>query len=104
MQATTAHQPGAFSVLKAVAKDDREPQAYVGLEFRESAIAFGGAWAKQYFGARAENALITGRVVGVSSDGLSLLADWDFPDEEAPQRLTIGLQRVGAYLAFIPNQ
>lgn len=72
-------------------RDSRSASELVGLEVRESALAFGAAWAKQYFGARAENALIPGRFV--REDAAGVMAAWDFPDEEGLSELAVPLDR-----------
>ena len=65
-------------------EEEEEPPAMVcvGLALRETALSFGANWAKQYFGARAENALIEGTVTRVGGDVVHVA--WKFPDDEAP--------------------
>ena len=67
-----------------VEEEEEEPPAMVcvGLALRETALSFGANWAKQYFGARAENALIEGTVTRVSGDVVHVA--WKFPDDEEP--------------------
>ncbi|KAH8052880.1 PDX1 C-terminal inhibiting factor 1 [Aureococcus anophagefferens] len=67
----------------------RAPSA--GRRARESALSFGALWAKQYFGARAENALIEGAVVRV--EGNSVVCAWKFPDQDEPGEFPMKLAR-----------
>ena len=62
-----------------------------GVVLRESALSFGALWAKQYFGARAENALIEGAVVRV--EGNSVVCAWKFPDQDEPGEFPMKLAR-----------
>lgn len=81
------------SILGALGRDNRRANDFVGTVVRESASAFGESWARQFFGARAENALITGRIVSVcSEDNKSLMAEWEFPNE--PEHWRIDVERV----------
>ena len=47
---------------------------------RTQAFEFGSNWAKQLFGARAENALVQGTFERATADG-GVVAKWHFPDE-----------------------